>query len=94
MLKKVFGMVIAFALAFTCMAPAYAANVMSNDTGIAPMSVNESTATVSDSAGNKFFVRGVSYRSGDRGETRTSYETTYYKEGTVTAKNELDSNLL
>ena len=91
MVRKAFGIVIALVLAMTCVMPAYAADVTAIDSGIAPMSVTTASSTVTDSAGNKYFVTGVSYRGGDNCETTTSFETTYYREGTVTAKKELDA---
>lgn len=89
MLKKSFQIVFAVLLAFscTCSVSVYA----TNKSEIAPLSATTSSRTVSDSAGNKFFVLGVSYRATDKCRSTTSFETTFYSEGTVSAKKNLDA---
>lgn len=89
MLKKSFQIVFAVLLAFscTCSVSVYA----TNKSEIAPLSVTSSSRTVSDSAGNRFFVLGVSYRATDKCRSTTQFETTFYREGTTDGKKALDA---
>lgn len=89
MQKKSFRIILAVLLAFSCMftLPVFA----ESDPDIAPLSVISASQTVSDSAGNKFFVVGRSFRSTSNCESSTTFETTFYREGTTTAKAALDA---
>lgn len=84
------GVVIVLSLVFTCTVPVYATE---NDSGIAPASMVTATETVTDKDGNRFSLRGYSLRMGNYGQSTTSFETTFYQAGTVTAKNELDAKV-
>ncbi len=89
MIKKSFRIVLAVLLAFSCI---FTLPVLAeSDSDIAPLSVVTASQTVSDSAGNRFFVTGTSYRSTSNCVSTTTFETTFYREGTEEAKRVLDN---